>query len=100
MKNTFLNRVAAERRVLSMVNARMSRSHQLTGLSSPAISRWRGCVGIERTASINSVLQIVAEQCQRLSDRSHETFSPMEQIESENVERHLSALEKEIEKFL
>ena len=100
MTNTFLNRVSAERRVLSVVNGRLSRAYQLTGLSRAAISRWRASVGLDRTASINPILLSVAEQCQRLSDRSNETFLPLEQLEVDSIERQLIELNKELERFL
>lgn len=97
MKNTFLNRVSAERRVLSVVNASLTRNQQLTGLSSAAIFRWRTVVGLDRTNSINRILVAVAEQCQRLSDRSNETFRPIEKTDSEKLEKQLMLLKKEWE---
>lgn len=100
MSNTFLNRVSAERRVLSVINEQLPHSHQLTGLSGAAISRWRACVGFDRTVSISPILLSVAEQCQRLSDRSNETFAPMEKIEVESVERHIAELRMELAKWL
>ncbi len=98
MMNTFLNRVSAERRVLSVINERWPRAHQLTGLSSAAISRWRASVGHDRTASINPILLSVAEQCQRLSDRSNETFLPIEQLEVDSIERKLDELKSELKR--
>ena len=100
MTNTFLNRVSAERRVLSVVNRRLSRANQLTGLSRAAISRWRVSVGLDRTASINPILLSVAEQCQRLSDRSNETFHPIDPPEGETIERQLVELERELNRWL
>ena len=99
MNNTFITRVSAERRVLSIVNERLPHAHQLTGLSNAAISRWRACVGFDRTASICPILLSVAEQCQRLSDRSNETFLPIEELEAESVDRHLTELKKVLGKF-
>jgi hypothetical protein len=100
MKNTFLNRVSAERRVLSVVNGSLPRNQQLTGLSTAAISRWRAVVGLERTTSVNPILITVAEQCQRLSDRSNETFMPIEKEHSEKIEKQLVALQKELDRCL
>jgi len=96
MTNTFLNRVSAERRVLAVVNERMARAHQLTGLSNAAISQWRANVGLERTTSVHPILVCVAEHCQRLSDRSHETFLPLEASQSEEIERQIDELRQEI----
>lgn len=100
MKNTFLNRVSAERRVLSVVNRRVSRTYQLTGLSRAAISRWCASVGLERTASINPILHSLAELCQRLSDRSNETFLKVEQHDAAKIEHRLIDLQCELEKSM
>ncbi len=96
MTNTFLNRVSAERRVLAVVNAQLPSNQQLTGLSGAAISRWRAIVGLEKTSSANSILITLAEQCQRLSDRSNETFLPIEKADSENIEKQLVILKREL----
>ena len=45
MKNTFLNKVAAERAVLRVVNARTSGARQLAGLSWAAIDAWQRAIG-------------------------------------------------------
>jgi hypothetical protein len=100
MKNTFLNRVSAERRVLSVVNESLSRSQQLSGLSTAAISRWRAVVGLERTKSVSHILVAVAEQCQRLSDRSNETFMLIEEADSEKIEKQLVVLQRELDRCL
>lgn len=100
MKNAFINRVSAERRVLSVVNESLSRSQQLTGLSTAAISRWRAIVGLERTGSVSHILFAVAEQCQRLSDRSNETFMPIEEADSEKIVKQLVVLQRELDRCL
>jgi hypothetical protein len=86
--------------VLAVVNERLPSSQQLTGLSRAAISKWRAVIGIERTRSINPILESVAEQCQRLSDRSNETFSALEAAESQGIERYLVDLDREFKKCL
>lgn len=100
MKNTFLNRVSAERRVLSVVNELVPSNQQLTGLSGAAISRWRAVVGLDRTSSVSPILLAVAEQCQRLSARSNETFMRIEEADSEKIEEHLVKLHRELERCL
>lgn len=100
MKNTFLNRVSAERRVLSVVNNPLPRSMQLTGLSEAAIVRWRAVVGLNQTSSVSPILLAVAELCQRLSDRSNETFMPIEKADSERIEGRLIELQRELERCL
>ena len=69
MTNSFLNKVAAERSVLSVVNARTSGKRQLTGLSSAAIEMWRGKVGTEATKDVVGPLVTLADLCQRLSEQ-------------------------------
>ena len=44
MKNTFLNKVAAERAVLRIVNAHTSGVRQLAGLSWVAIDAWQRAI--------------------------------------------------------
>lgn len=100
MKNTFRNRVSAERRVLSLVNQCLPRHQQLTGLSSAAISRWRAVVGMDRTNAIYHILASVAERCQRLSDRSNETFMAVEKEDYEKIEKQLATLQIELERCL
>lgn len=92
MTNSFLNKVEAERRVLSVVNSRTHGTRQLTGLSSAAINLWRRKVGTEITAEVATPLVALADLCQLLSDRSHETFQPIDTELSEEIESHMSIL--------
>lgn len=96
MTNSFLNKVSAERRVLSVVNARTSGQLQLTGLSSAAIEMWRRKVGSELTADVVTPLTLLADLCQLLSDRSHETFQPIDTSLSEKIESHICILREAI----
>jgi len=96
MKNTFLNRVSAERRVLSVVNSRLKKNQQLTGLSIGAISRWCSVLGLDSSSTVNRLLVALAESCQRLSDRSNETFTPISKADSEQIESQLVNLEREL----
>jgi hypothetical protein len=93
MTNSFLNKVSAERRVLSIVNAKTPGKFQLTGLSSAAIELWRRKVGAEKTSDVVAPLRGLAELCQLLSDRSHETFKPIDTSLRERIEAHMSALQ-------
>lgn len=99
MTNSFLNKVSAERTVLSVVNARTSGRLQLTGLSSAAIDLWRSKVGTEVTRDVVGPLVALAELCQRLSDRSHETFQPIDAPLSAKIESHLIALRHAVAKM-
>ncbi len=100
MTNTFLNRVTAERRVLSVVNAQLPSNYQLTGLSSAAIVRWRTIIGLEKTSTVYSILLDLAEHCQRLSDRSNETFMPIEKENSAKIESQLVILKQELDRCM
>lgn len=100
MENTFLNRVSAERRVLAVVNAQLQSNQQLTGLSEAAITRWRSILGIEKTSSMYPILVTLAEQCQRLSDRSNETFMPIEKSDSEKIDQQIVVLKNELERCM
>jgi hypothetical protein len=71
-------------------------NQQLTGLSIEAISRWCSVIGLDRSSTVNRLLIALAENCQRLSDRSNETFTPISKADSEQIESQLVDLEREI----
>lgn len=98
MKNTFLNRVSAERRVLTTVNRGFSDAEELTGLSRAAILRWQSAVGIQSVSQIIPILFDLAEQCQRLSDRSNETFLVLDEAQSSKIEKQIGELKRELQK--
>ncbi|MGA8088935.1 MAG: hypothetical protein WCA10_16795 [Terracidiphilus sp.] len=100
MTNSFLSKVSAERRVLSVVNAKTSGKLQLTGLSSAAIDLWRRKVGSEKTLDVVASLLALAELCQLLSDRSHETFKPIDTSLSAKLETHIAALQAAVARML
>ena len=95
MKNTFLNRVSAERKVLKAVNALFSGNQQLAGLSQAALFRWEFAVGHGRVSDVLPLLTALAEQCQRLSDRSNETFMPFEKDQANRKSEQLDVLTQE-----
>ena len=99
MTNSFLNKVSAERNILTVVNARTSGRLQLTGLSNAAINLWRSKVGTEATKDVVEPLIALAELCQRLSDRSHETFMPIDASLSAQIGMHISALKQAVERM-
>ena len=98
MKNTFLNRVSAERKVLKIVNTLFSGNLQLAGLSQAALLRWESAVGQSRVANVLPLLTDLAEQCQRLSDRSNETFMPIEEMQAIKIAEQLEVLALELSK--
>ncbi|MFN3768311.1 MAG: hypothetical protein ACK4TD_08095 [Ectopseudomonas guguanensis] len=98
MKNTFLNRASAERKVLKVVNTLFSGNLQLAGLSQAALLRWESAVGRNRVAHVLPLLTDLAEQCQRLSDRSNETFMPIEEEHAIKINEQLEVLTLELSK--
>lgn len=99
MKNTFLNRVSAERKVLKVVNALFPGHLQLAGLSQAALLRWESVAGQSRVANVLPLLTDLAEQCQRLSDRSNETFMPVEKEQANKITEQLEVLALELRKY-
>lgn len=97
MTNTFLNRVSAERRVLTTVNRCFSGDKELTGLSRAAILRWQAALGFHSESRVIPLLFDLAEQCQRLSDRSNETFMPIEEAQTIKIEERLGELKEELQ---
>jgi hypothetical protein len=98
MKNTFLNRVSAERKVLTAVNTQFPGDQQLAGLSQAALIRWESVVGSSRIAGVLPILTELAERCQRLSDRSNETFMPVELEQAIGISQQLEVLTQELRK--
>lgn len=78
MKNTFVNKVAAERAVLGIVNAHTQGPRQLTGLSWVAIDAWQRSTGPIVDEKLIIELKKISDLCQSLSDRSHETFTKLD----------------------
>jgi hypothetical protein len=92
MPNSFLNKVSAERRVLTVINAHFRGNKQLAGLSKSAIDLWQRKVGAQATDEIIEILVVLAGLCQSLSDRSHESFKPLNQELEEQLEAALITL--------
>ena len=92
MANSFLNKVSAERRVLSIVNARFRGSEQLPGLSGPAIDLWKRKIADRASDEVIEILLVLSELCQTLSDRSHESFKPLNPAVEKSLEDALMAL--------
>lgn len=96
MNNTFLNKVSAERSVLSIINARTKGVQQLTGLSAGAIQVWSQRLGIAESDIVTSQLMALAELCQCLSDRSHETFMPIDSSLENKINAKMEDLRKAV----
>ena len=93
MPNTFISKVKAERRILAVVNAHFQHDRQLAGLSNLAIDRWKQVVGQDASADIVMKLKELAEVCQSLSDRSHESLRPLNPAVNNKLEIEITALE-------
>lgn len=94
MKNTFLNKVTAERAVLRIVNTFTSGGKQLSGLSWVAIDAWQRANADIGTNSLINELKEISDLCQRLSDRSHETFGELDPALSEVIESRILSLKQ------
>ena len=92
MANSFINKVSAERRVLSIVNSRFRGREQLAGLSKSAIELWQRTVGTQASSHVVAPLLELAELCQSLSDRSHESFKPLNPKVEQALEVALTSL--------
>jgi hypothetical protein len=94
MNNSFINRVEAERAVLAAVNKLFKGNRQLAGLSKAALEDWRGRNGLEHDTQLKVIviLRELGDACQRLSDRSHETFAEMEPIVEQRIAAGMCAL--------
>ena len=93
MANSFLNKVSVERRILSVVNGRFRGAQQLAGLSRSAIELWQRTAGAQRSEDVVAHLMVLAELCQSLSDRSHESFNPLNSAVEERLDAELLSLE-------
>jgi hypothetical protein len=96
MTNTFIRKITAERKVLSAINRLTPEDRQLTGLSSAAIETWRRKAGIEGTDQIAERLLQIAVLCQRLSDRSHESFQSLDPTLMTQIDVKLDQLMVEV----
>ena len=99
MSKSFFNRVEAEREVLSLVNSLFSGRRQLAGLSSAAIEDWLGRTGFGPKARqhLLPVLRDLADSCQKLSDRSHETFAPINPVVGKRISIGMQTLSVALE---
>ena len=99
MKNSFVNRVSAERAILRVVNGHYGRARQLSGLSWVAIENWRDNVNLPASCELVNELKALSDECQRLSDRSHETFSELDDEINGRIMKRLELLETAIQDY-
>ena len=96
MKNTFINKVDAERRILSVVNRHTTGASQLAGLSIIAIDDWQRRTHERRIEDVVELLRALSDLCQRLSDRSHETFQLLAPGLQREIDDAMESLELKI----
>jgi hypothetical protein len=99
MKNSFVRKVVVERRVLSMVNSLTPGPRQLSGLSAAAIEAWRRDAHLDGADEVARRLARLGGLCQRLSDRSHESFQSVESSTVDQIDAELSQLSIELDAF-
>ena len=92
LNNSFLNKVTAERRALVIVNARFVGVRQLAGLSSAAIRNWQAKVSASGSDRVVAALLVLGEICQSLSNRSNESFTPLNPDIENRLESAMSEL--------
>jgi hypothetical protein len=97
VNNTFIRKVNAERRILTVINYLTPGHRQLTGLSSPAIESWRRIAGIEGADRIANRLLEIGVLCQCLSDRSNESFQSLDPTLVAQINQKLRELAAEAE---
>lgn len=90
--NTFINKVVAERQVLDIVNRAFFGKLQLTGLSSSAIESWRSKVALSENHPLIKSLVALGMLTQTLSNRSNESFTPLDPNVEPEIERILGDL--------
>ena len=97
MSNTFLNKVVVERTALAVINRSYSGSRQLSGLSLPAIEKWRGKVALPADHLLVQTLVRLGEVAQTLSNKSNESFVPLTAESKGALDLLMEQLETQVE---
>ena len=79
MSKKFLNKVTAERAVLSALNGQYPELNQLEGLTSIAIRSWYVKNNIFDTDKRVITLLALSDLCHKMSDRSQESFESIDE---------------------
>ena len=96
MTYTFISKVLAERQVLEIVNRTYSGELQLPGLSSSAIESWRGKVGLPTSHPLIECLIALGMLTQTLSNRSNESFTPLDPSAGPEIGRRIVELQSKV----
>lgn len=93
MRNTFFNKVTFERKIIQAVNSSGVNSVQLPGLSRSAIETWLRKTSLENATEFGDHLMKLGALCQVLSDRSNESFLPLQPDTEARINVGLAELE-------
>jgi hypothetical protein len=96
LTNTFISKVLAERQVLEIVNRTYSGKMQLAGLSSAALESWRGKVGLHANHPLIEALITLGKLTQTLSNRSNESFFPLDPTAGSEILRKIAELPSKV----
>lgn len=85
MRNKFINRVQAERLILSTVNKNKEIKVQLNGLSKAAIFDWSARNKISNESELFQIIIKASEMTHSLADVSNEVFNEEEEDISKKI---------------
>lgn len=89
MSRKFINKIAAERVVVSSVNNHYDGFFELEGMTRIAINNWALRNGMDKNDKRVEVLLVVSDLCQSMSDRSQESFKKIDGTVMEEINRYL-----------
>lgn len=96
VNNTFINKVAIERQILRSVNLYTKGARQLSGLSWSAIDIWQRAVPMQKAEPLVKDLKELSDLCQRISDRSHETFASIDPMLEQKIQSRIKLLNEHL----
>jgi hypothetical protein len=92
----FNNRIAAQRAMLQLINARRWHSEELFGLSSKAIERWVSTNKIDPSCDLVRMVYRSSEALYFLANKSQEQITEEYKLISENFSSLLKSVELEM----
>lgn len=96
MTNTFISKVLAERQILEIVNRAYSGEFQLPGLSSSALECWCNKVALPASHPLIESLVTLGMLTQTLSNRSNESFTPLDPSAEPEIRRMIADLPSKV----
>ena len=96
LTNTFINKVLAERQVLKIVNSAFPSRLQLAGLSASALEAWRTKASLPTDHSLIESLIRLGTLIQTLSNRSNESFNPIDPSAEPEICRMMTELPSKV----